>query len=571
MMVCWCRDTVHVELRFTLHVYSNTFDRQKGVSGEVLVNGQIREPSTFRKLSCYIMQDNVLLPHLTVNEAMMVSANLKLRDKMEEKTKLVSEIVAALGLGGCETVRAGSLSGGQRRRLTIGLELVNNPPVMLFDEPTSGLDSWASEQVVSLLRGLAAGGRTIVCSLHQPSGRLFHMFDKTYVLSQGCCVYQGSVTQLVPHLAQLGLQCPTYHNPADFVMEVASGDYGDLTSLLAAAVQDRAADATWPKISTSDPSLEPCPTGLTEPCGCVCGSFGASFMTQMCVLLHRSLITITRDTVLCHLRLASHLAIGVLVGLLYLDIGSDANKVFNNSAFLFFSLLFLTFAAMMPTVLTFPTEMAVFLREHLNCWYGLKTYYLAKTLADIPFQILFPALYCVLAYWLTGQPAEPVRFLLFSAMAALTALVAQSLGLLIGAASPSIQVATYAGPLSAVPILLFSGFFVSFDTIPYYLHWLSYTSYVRYSFEGIVRIIYGLDRHPLHCDEAVSDGPTLNPSCLPEPGAASCPFSQPEAVFRTLGVKNGGLAKDFAMLGVFVLVLRLAAYVALRLRLARRN
>ncbi|KAL3246103.1 hypothetical protein MRX96_057929, partial [Rhipicephalus microplus] len=207
----------------------------KGYEGEVQVNGWVRHTELFNRQSCYVMQDDCLLQELTVRESLEMSVRLRMPSLASAKrAHLVNEALSRWGLEKCANTRAGQLSGGQRKRLSIAQEVVGNPPVIFLDEPTSGLDSSSALRCVFAMKCLATAGHTVICSIHNPSAKLLHHFDTLYMISNGICIYNGSVEALLPFLQSQGLNCPAHHNPADYLTEIASGEHGDVQARLGA-------------------------------------------------------------------------------------------------------------------------------------------------------------------------------------------------------------------------------------------------------------------------------------------------------------------------------------------------
>ncbi|KAL0102020.1 hypothetical protein PUN28_018518 [Cardiocondyla obscurior] len=484
--------------------------KTSGAEGSITMNGHERNLSAFRKLSCYIMQDNQLHMNLTVEEAMKVAANLKLGSHISqaEKEEVIKEILEILGLSEHRRTMTSNLSGGQKKRLSIALELVNNPPIMFFDEPTSGLDSSSCFQCISLLKTLARGGRTIICTIHQPSARLFEMFDALYTLAEGQCVYQGSTSQLVPFLRTIGLNCPSYHNPASFIIEVSCGEYGDNIKNLINAINNGKYDIreghTFPE--TKD--------GMNN-CTAATGILKNGDNVDKLKIKNKNDISNLEE-----------------------KFQEEKTGEINNGKLI-------PGYATNDIAKQIPLELPVLLKENFNRWYSLKAYYLAITISDIPFQTIFCVLYVTVVYFLTSQPADMSRFSMFVGTCLLISFVAQSVGLVVGAAM-NVQNGVFLAPVMSVPFLLFSGFFVSFDAIPVYLRWITYLSYIRYGFEGTALTIYGYGREKLKCFQVY------------------CHFKNPETTLEELDMLDADFTLDILALVLIFVVLRISAYLFLR-------
>ncbi|XP_057375096.1 ATP-binding cassette sub-family G member 1-like [Daphnia carinata] len=530
-----------------------------GVEGRIEVDGVERNFKTFRKQSAYITQKDYLLKDLTVEEYMTSAAHLKLGNKVSdnEKKTRAELILKTLGLTNVATTQISRLSGGECKRLSIGLELFDNPSFLFLDEPTSGLDSLSSLQCVALLRIIASTGRTVVATVHQPSSRLLDHFDHLYVVVGGSCMYQGPVESLVPYLQTFNLNCPKYHNPADFVMDVASGEYGDLLPQLVSGVQNgrliyRGSSAS--SHSTRSISLERNESHQMNDDEAEKKdrqkriTYGAPFRTQVKVLLERTWRTMWREKMLTQIRFVTHIVFAIFMGSAYHIVGNDANYPLSNAGLLCFNQLFVVFTSAMPTVVTFPIERNVLIREHLNHWYSLKAYYFAKLLVDIPFQILFPAIFLAIVYLMTDQPMCMMRFSMLLLTTICMALVGQGIGLIFGAAF-DIQKAVFLAPVCAIPLLLFAGFFIHLNSVPFYLRWVSYVSFFRFGFEGAMLSVYDYDRPPLNCSQPY------------------CYFRSPHKFLETFDMDQSSYYVCIIALMINFVVIRIAGYFVLRFKL----
>ena len=204
---------------------------QTKLTGNIYINGQERRDDSFRRISAYVLQDDRLYPHLTVQETLSMAAHFYLPHSFspERKTQLVDSVIAELGLEkarntiiGDEKVRG--ISGGERKRANIGTQLISNPSVLFLDEPTSGLDSFQSQAVMESMKAMTAHNRLVITVIHQPRSSIFDMFDKLLLLSEGRVVYMGESHACARYFDAQGFAVPQFFNPADYFLDILSPD-----------------------------------------------------------------------------------------------------------------------------------------------------------------------------------------------------------------------------------------------------------------------------------------------------------------------------------------------------------
>jgi ABC-type multidrug transport system ATPase subunit len=189
-------------------------------------NGVDRNSFSYSHYIGYVQQDDILMQSMSVKECLIFAARMKL-PKEVDKEERVQELLDSLKLNKCADTKIGGpllkgISGGERKRTSIGVELITNPNLIFLDEPTTGLDSFTATNVIEVLRDLAASGRTVISTIHQPNSEIYEMFDQLLLLSNGLTLYHNSADLAVEHFRKYGYECPHLTNPADYFMNMMS-------------------------------------------------------------------------------------------------------------------------------------------------------------------------------------------------------------------------------------------------------------------------------------------------------------------------------------------------------------
>eukprot|EP01083_Nonionella_stella_P176820 619668_1 len=487
-------------------------DGHNEVTGRVTVNGRhISAGGVFQQFTAYVMQDDVLFQTLTGQEAMTFSARLRLPATMNAELKhdRVQNVIEALVLRRVkDTFIGGSmvqgLSGGERKRVSIGVELVTNPGLLLLDEPTSGLDSFTAERIVCLLASLANSGRTVVSTIHQPNSDLWNMFDQVCLMADGHVVYLGPREDAVEYFTNLGFQCPNFTNPADYLLKITTVDHeSDFKRLqffvdaFRKHVTNLEKDSDASKLEAQEDESLPAPEIESVPT--------VGWCTEIALLTHRTFLNVTRLPLTSRIRLFQALFFGVIMGIIFFDLDTDPRGIQDRLGAMFFMIINVTFGTASPVILTFPVEKRIFQREHANRMYSTLSYFLSKVIVEMPFNLIFILVTTSIAYPMLNLTPGADKFFEFVLICFGTSLFAYGLGLFVGAMAASPEAAAALLPVSIIPFMMFAGFFVNVDSMPVWISWMAYVSFMRYGFEAAVVSQFDDDFQVKGCQNPSSD------------------------------------------------------------------
>jgi ABC-type multidrug transport system ATPase subunit len=383
------------------------------IHGSVLVDGR-PIPVSFQRSAGYVEQLDVHEPLATVREALEFSALLRQsRDtSAEEKLRYVDTIVDLLELKDLEHTLVGrpgnGLSVEQRKRLTIAVELVAKPSILIFlDEPTSGLDGQAAYNTVRFLRKLAAAGQAILVTIHQPSAQLFAQFDTLLLLAKGGkTVYFGDIgdnaATIKQYFGRYGAPCPPEANPAEHMIDVVSGEDGPYN--------DKDWNKTWLESPEYDQLLKdldhmvetaaPEPTHINDDGN----EFAASMWTQIKLVTHRMNISLFRNTEYVDNKLAMHVLLALLNGFTFWNIGDSLTDLQQN-LFTVFNFIFIAPGIISQLQPLFIDRRDIYeAREKKSKMYHWAPFVTGLIVSEIPYLLVCAVLYYVCWYFTAGLP-----------------------------------------------------------------------------------------------------------------------------------------------------------------------
>ncbi|KAL3721764.1 hypothetical protein ACJRO7_034151 [Eucalyptus globulus] len=475
----------------------NSSTQQKG---EILINGR-KQPLSFGT-SAYVTQDDTLITTLTVREAVCYSAQLQLPESMSksEKKERAEATIREMGLQDARDTRIGGgsakgLSGGQKRRVSICIEILTRPKLLFLDEPTSGLDSAASYHVMNRIAKLAQHDRrTVIASIHQPSSEVFELFHNLCLLSSGKTVYFGLRSGAEQFFASNGFPCPTLTNPSDhylrtinkdFKLDIEQGGHGMnaeevIETLVKSYESSLMRHQVWWQVSKI--------SGKN-----VGGNLGrngsqASFITQSIVLTKRSFVNMYRDLGYYWLRLAIYIALCLCVGTIFYDIGSTYGSIQARGSMLMFVAAFLTFMAIggFPS---FVEDMKVFGRERLNGHYGVAAFVIGNTFSSIPYLLIISLIPGAIAYYLVGLQKSFEHFAYFTSVLFACMLLVESLMMIVASIVPDFLMGIITGAGIQGVMMLNGGFFRLPDDLPkpFWRYPMYYISFHKYANQGFFK------------------------------------------------------------------------------------
>lgn len=481
--------------------------------GHVKINNVMADRRVMKRVAGFVPQEDILTGNQTVYETLLFYAHLKLdKDTLEEERQvLVDSILNELGLdhvkdslvGYVGSDAAGSglkrgLSGGERKRLSIGCQLISNPSLIFMDEPTTGLDSFAAYSVIRTLSKLALQGRTVIFTIHQPSSEIFPLFDKLLLIGKGRNMFFGSAIHSLEHFENFGLTCPESENPSDFFLDIIHGSSKSYEEKLDDLKHDKEIEFTEYDNSENQATYleekfkeseynkyeirrSPKPIILERQKDRV------SFLTQVSQLVKRQVKGHIREPIALRTTLFEKIIVALFVGLVFLQIERKQSGLQDITGAMFYSCIYSLLSGLLISFFLFPAEMKVFLYQNQDGLYTSAAYYISKMLVEIPALIPNNIIFASIFYWLVGFKVNVAAFFIYMVITSLLTNVAFSLGVMLFTIVPDVTRVMQIFPAVFVPLMVFSGFYLNSENTPPYFIWVEHISFMKYGFRAGMR------------------------------------------------------------------------------------